>query len=84
MGEGVAGPTTILDGVDPALAMRPNLDAFFLCLLLGLFAAGLLGGVLLLLVNDQPCPALFLVPLEASEVGFFQFVIRLTQISLPR
>lgn len=56
--------------------MRPDLDAF-LCLLLGLFAAGLLGGVLLLLVDDQPCPALVLVPLEASEVGLVQFVIRL-------
>lgn len=50
----------------------------FLVLLLGLLAAGLLGnradgG----LVNDEACPALLLVPLEASEVGFVQFVIGL-------
>lgn len=28
-------------------------------------------------MHDQPGPALFLVPFEASEVGFVKFVIRL-------
>lgn len=54
-----------------------HLCTLLLCLLLGLFAGGLLGGVILLLVHDQACPAFVLVPLEASEEGFFQFVIRL-------
>lgn len=49
-----------------------------LVLLLGLLAAGLFGdradgG----LVDDEACPALLLVPLEASEVGLVQFIIGL-------
>lgn len=53
-----------------------------LVLLLGLLAAGLFGdradgG----LVDDEACPALLLVPLEASEVGLVQFVIRLGCVS---
>lgn len=63
--------------------VETNLCAFFLGLLLcGLFAGGLLGGVLLLLVHDQPRPAFFLVPLEAGEVGLLQFVVRLGVVSV--
>jgi hypothetical protein len=32
---------------------------------------------MLCLVHDQSGPALFLVPLEASEVGVVEFVVRL-------
>jgi hypothetical protein len=28
-------------------------------------------------VHNEPCPGLLLVPLEASEVGLFQLVVRL-------
>jgi hypothetical protein len=37
----------------------------------------------LLLVHNQTCPALILVPLEASEVGLVQFVIRLASLRQP-
>lgn len=41
-----------------------------------------MGGVLLLLVHDQPCPGLVLVPLEASEVGVLKFIISLCGVSV--
>lgn len=57
-----------------------------LCLFLGLLL-GLLAWLLclsfLLLVHNQTCPALILVPLEASEVGLVQFVIRLASLRQP-
>jgi len=55
--------------------VRANL-CLFLGLLLGLFAWGSWCTVLRL-VDDQPGPALFLVPLEAGEVGVIEFVVRL-------
>lgn len=67
---------------NPAVGDDANLCAFFLGLLLCcLFAAGLLGGVLLLLVHDQPCPAFILVPLEAGEVWLLHFIVGLGMVS---
>lgn len=49
-----------------------------LVLLLGLLTRGrLLRLAMLLLVDDQTCPALVLVPLEASEVRVLQLIIGL-------
>lgn len=51
----------------------------YLCLvllLLGLLA-GCCGRAVLGLMDDEACPALLLVPLEASEVGLIQFIIGL-------
>ena len=53
-----------------------DLSSLFL-LLFGLLAAGLLRRVLLLLMHNEPCPTLFLVPLEASEVGLVELIVRL-------
>lgn len=51
-----------------------------LVLLLGLLTRGrLLRLAMLLLVDDQTCPALVLVPLEASEVRVLQLIIGLYQ-----
>lgn len=60
---------------------------FFVLLVLLLLAATAAtsreaGGRLLLKVYNEPCPALLLVPLEASEVGRIELIIRLsTQVS---
>lgn len=59
--------------------MRTSL-CFVLVLLLGLLAAGFFGDCAGAgLVDDEACPALLLVPLEAGEVGLLQFVIGLSR-----
>lgn len=57
----------------PALVAL-DLRVLFLVLLFGLLA-GLWGRVFFLLVHNEPCPALLLVPLKSGEVGLLQFII---------
>ena len=52
-----------------------------LVLLLGLLAARFLGDCASVsLVDDEACPALVFVPLEASEVGFVELIVRLCKV----